>query len=579
MLSVNEFNQYNEILEEDITLLGNLKNNGELENQVDSNNNVEERHHNEEYPAESNEQCNLIVNYLPHDIDDNTLKDLFSEWGEIVMTKVVRDKNTKKSLGYGFVKFQHEEEALYAIQKMNGFQIDHKFLKVSVARPPSLEIRNCKLYVTNLPKDYSEMEIMELFSEFGQIIECRLLKDKMTKLNKGVAFVQFNLKSQANNALSLNGYVLDGSNRGLVVKYAEDQHKKKELFRLSNLTSTSYRDNNYSGNMYQNNDQQQSQQQKFRMDHQKQEIAAQQAFYFQQQHGINQNVYNSPIAGPLQMVHSPMNNAMYLNQQPSPHNEQRLGGNGLGFRGNAVGGRKQPENIQQNNNWYNSMPQQMVQQTPTYLMQAPQNNVNRQNPQQQQRDINSMQQQHQGMQGMNMPLLTPVNQNPNLNNPQGSGGINVNNNNIPTHLRPQQVQQQVQVQQQQRLRQQVQIPNNSSSNNTTSSDQQASFSSGVSISITNLPPVTEASMLHDIFAPYGRILSAQIEVSDPSKNTGDARSSGGKAVCAGKGKIVISSLAQAETAVQALNGVTVFEGYGPIQVSVNMNSAGVNALR
>jgi RNA recognition motif-containing protein len=81
------------------------------------------------------------------------------------MTKVVRDKNTKKSLGYGFVKFQNEEQATFAIKTMNGYKVDNKFLKVSVARPPSLEIRNCKLYVTNLPKEYSEYEIMSLFSE------------------------------------------------------------------------------------------------------------------------------------------------------------------------------------------------------------------------------------------------------------------------------------------------------------------------------------------------------------------------------------------------------------------------------
>eukprot|EP01035_Chromulina_nebulosa_P034144 gene34144-45780_t len=187
--------------------------------------------------SDSNGKCNLIVNYLPHDIDDISLKTLFSELGEIVMTKVVRDKNTKKSLGYGFVKFLKEEEAANAIEKMNGLSVGHKNLKVSIARPPSLEIRNCKLYVTNLPKEYNERDVVLLFKQFGEIIECRVLKDRNSRSNKGVAFVQFNLKSQANSALSLNGCQLEGSNRGLVVKYAEDQHKKKELSRLHSLTT------------------------------------------------------------------------------------------------------------------------------------------------------------------------------------------------------------------------------------------------------------------------------------------------------------------------------------------------------
>jgi RNA recognition motif-containing protein len=90
---------------------------------------------------------------------------LFVEFGEIVMTKVVTDRNTKKSLGYGFVKFAREDDARTAIQKLNGFTVEHKCLKVSVARPPSLEIRNCKLYVTNLPREYSEQDVVALFKE------------------------------------------------------------------------------------------------------------------------------------------------------------------------------------------------------------------------------------------------------------------------------------------------------------------------------------------------------------------------------------------------------------------------------
>jgi RNA recognition motif-containing protein len=94
---------------------------------------------------------------------------LFVEFGEIVMTKVVTDRSTKKSLGYGFVKFAREDDARMAIQRLNGFTIDHKCLKVSVARPPSLEIRNCKLYITNLPKDYSENDVIGLFREVSTL--------------------------------------------------------------------------------------------------------------------------------------------------------------------------------------------------------------------------------------------------------------------------------------------------------------------------------------------------------------------------------------------------------------------------
>jgi len=231
-------------MEENLTVQANPGNEGELETTVVSGSGLAEDSRDEggqEFPPDmpTSPNCNLIVNYLPHNIDDMMLRGLFLECGEIITTKVVTDRHTKKSLGYGFVKFIREDDARQAISKFNGFIIDQKCLKVSIARPPSLEIRNCKLYITNLPPHFTEADVIELFKEFGEIIECRVLKDKVNRASKGVAFVQFDNRMQANDALTLNGCQLEGSSRGLVVKYAEDQHKRREMSRLQNFTSQS----------------------------------------------------------------------------------------------------------------------------------------------------------------------------------------------------------------------------------------------------------------------------------------------------------------------------------------------------
>ena len=63
------------------------------------------------------------------------------------------------------MKFVREEDAANAIESKNGFLMGHKKLKVSLARPPSTEIRNCKLYITNLPKEFTEREVLDLFSQ------------------------------------------------------------------------------------------------------------------------------------------------------------------------------------------------------------------------------------------------------------------------------------------------------------------------------------------------------------------------------------------------------------------------------
>ena len=72
---------------------------------------------------------------------------------------------SKKSLGYGFVRFAQGHDASTAILKRNGHLIGGKKIKVSVARAPSEEIRNSKLYISNLPKTYGEREIRQLFSQ------------------------------------------------------------------------------------------------------------------------------------------------------------------------------------------------------------------------------------------------------------------------------------------------------------------------------------------------------------------------------------------------------------------------------
>ena len=62
------------------------------------------------------------------------------------------------------MKFSTKEEALDAIEKKNGFMIGSKKIKVSIARVSSDEIRHCKLYVTNIPRIFTEKDVLDLFS-------------------------------------------------------------------------------------------------------------------------------------------------------------------------------------------------------------------------------------------------------------------------------------------------------------------------------------------------------------------------------------------------------------------------------
>lgn len=76
-----------------------------------------------------------------------------------------------------------------------------------------------KLFVGNLPFNTSEETVLSLFSQHGEVAECKLIIDRMTGRSKGIAFVTYQTEEEANAAIeALNGFEQDG--RALVVNVA-----------------------------------------------------------------------------------------------------------------------------------------------------------------------------------------------------------------------------------------------------------------------------------------------------------------------------------------------------------------------
>ncbi|KAI4903213.1 hypothetical protein NFI96_032391, partial [Prochilodus magdalenae] len=75
-------------------------------------------------------KTNLIVNYLPQNMTQEELKSLFGSIGEIESCKLVRDKITGQSLGYGFVNYVDPKDAEKAINTLNGLRLQTKTIKV-----------------------------------------------------------------------------------------------------------------------------------------------------------------------------------------------------------------------------------------------------------------------------------------------------------------------------------------------------------------------------------------------------------------------------------------------------------------
>lgn len=78
---------------------------------------------------------NLYVGGLPYSIAAEKLQELFSAYGTVADARVITDKFTGQSRGFGFVEMSSDSEAEQAIQALNGSQLEGRKLVVNEARP------------------------------------------------------------------------------------------------------------------------------------------------------------------------------------------------------------------------------------------------------------------------------------------------------------------------------------------------------------------------------------------------------------------------------------------------------------
>jgi cold-inducible RNA-binding protein len=79
----------------------------------------------------------LFVGGLSGDTKDEGLRQAFASYGEITEAKVITDRDTGRSRGFGFVTFAQDDDAKTAISKMDGTNLDGKTIKVNEAQEKS----------------------------------------------------------------------------------------------------------------------------------------------------------------------------------------------------------------------------------------------------------------------------------------------------------------------------------------------------------------------------------------------------------------------------------------------------------
>jgi len=122
---------------------------------------------------------NIFVKNLHESIDNKQLYDTFSLFGNILSCKVVTDRETGTSKGYGYVHYETADAANAAIEKLDGMLIDGQEVQVGHfmrrnERPGQNDWTNC--YVKKIPYEWDEARLKEEFSNYGEVTSASIAK-------------------------------------------------------------------------------------------------------------------------------------------------------------------------------------------------------------------------------------------------------------------------------------------------------------------------------------------------------------------------------------------------------------------
>lgn len=175
----------------------------------------------------------LYVGNIRFDATKDSLMELFSQYGEVFELYIPQNADTGTGRGFAFVTMK-EEDAQKAIEATKGMEFEGRKIVVSVPLPrgeklnkkrggggPSRD-RNTKMYVGNLSFYTVADTLVELFGEFGDVVDCYLPEDPANGGSRGFGFVTMAPEDAKQAIEELDGCEIDGR----IIRVNEAQPKK-----------------------------------------------------------------------------------------------------------------------------------------------------------------------------------------------------------------------------------------------------------------------------------------------------------------------------------------------------------------
>ncbi|CAD6203125.1 unnamed protein product [Miscanthus lutarioriparius] len=177
---------------------------------------------------------NIFVKNLSNSVDNASLQELFSKFGDVLSCKVTKNEDGT-SRGYGFVQFASQELANEAIGNLNGSLFNDRKLHVATfikkrERSANIDDKFTNLYMKHLDDDITEELVKLKFSQFGSIVSVKIMR-RPNGSSLGFGFVSFQNPESAIEAQETMHGMLLGS-KALYVGRAQKEEMKQYLQRL-----------------------------------------------------------------------------------------------------------------------------------------------------------------------------------------------------------------------------------------------------------------------------------------------------------------------------------------------------------
>nr|XP_058929830.1 LOW QUALITY PROTEIN: polyadenylate-binding protein 4-like [Kogia breviceps] len=194
-----------------------------------------------ELGAKAKEFTNVYIKNSGAEVDDESLKELFSQFGKTLSVKVMRDPSGK-SEGFGFVSYEKHEDASKTVEEMNGKEISGKVIFVGraqkkVERQAELKrkfeqlkqerisrYQGVNLYIKNLDDTIDDEKLRKEFPPFGSITSAKVMLEDGR--SKRFGFVCFSSPEEATKAVTeMNGRII--GSKPLYVALAQRKEERK----------------------------------------------------------------------------------------------------------------------------------------------------------------------------------------------------------------------------------------------------------------------------------------------------------------------------------------------------------------